>query len=173
MSDTPSLEQFITWYMNAPFQFAMSPVLNEFNDFGKFFSIVIYRKDQFQVELFYGLPEAKEAEAHTHPDVDSYEMHVTGKMNFHCNGVVYPDTAITEETAALSVPLAVRSFQKVFSNDIHGANPEGGIAFLSFQHWKNDVKPSSVGHNWSDKAKIQRDMNTDIKIREIERSVQS
>ena len=162
----PTLEQFITWYMSIPFQYAMSPVLNEFHDFGKFMSIVIYRKDNWQVELFFGLPEAKEAEAHTHPDVDSYEMHLTGKMNFHVNGVIAADNAITPETSGLSVPLTKRSFHKVFSDDIHGASPEGGIAFLSFQKWKNGVKPSSVGINWQDHAEKPRDAETDIQKRQ-------
>jgi hypothetical protein len=160
-----TLEQFITAYMNMPFQYAMSPVLNEFHDFGKFFSIVIYRKEQFQVELFFGLPEAKEAEAHTHPNVDSYEMHLTGKTNFHINGEAVEENAVTPETASHTVPLAAKVFQKVFANDVHGAKPEGGVAFLSFQLWKNGVKPSSVGHNWADHADKPRDAETDIKRR--------
>ncbi len=87
-------------------------------------------------------------------------------MNFHVNGHIQPDSAITPETSGLAVPLAQRTFHRVFSSDVHGANPEGGIAFLSFQYWKNDVKPSSVGLNWADKGEKTRDASNDIKNRQ-------
>lgn len=156
-TDYLPLENFINWFMSMPFNW-LAPVVNEFYDYGKFVSIVLYRKDQFQVELFLGLPHTTLAEMHTHPNVDSYEMGLCGKINFTCNGERGTDYKET-------IPLMQRTFSKVFANDKHGAEPEGGIAFLSFQYWKNGVKPTSVGHDWQDESEIKRDFKKDVEER--------
>ena len=109
--------------------------------------IVLYRQKPFQVELFICQPNLVIPE-HTHPDVDSYEVFLYG-MKFTHSG----QTLLNEEEALEhqnGYPINAYQTIRVKPNDIHGgtASNKGG-AFISIQHWLNDVNPSHVSSNWS------------------------
>ena len=100
--------------------------------------IVLYRNKPFQVE-------------HTHPDVDSYELFLYGMKFTHCG-----ETAITEKQALEEqegYPINAYQTIRVKPNDPHGgtASKFGG-AFISIQHWLNDVDPTHVSSNWDGKS---------------------
>jgi hypothetical protein len=112
--------------------------------------IVLYRSKPFQVELFICEPNLIIPE-HTHPDVDSYELFLYGMKFTHCG-----ETAITEKQALEEqegYPINAYQTIRVKPNDPHGgtASKFGG-AFISIQHWLNDVDPTHVSSNWDGKS---------------------
>jgi len=94
--------------------------------------VVLYRHGQFQVELFIVKPNV-EIVQHIHPNVESYEVHLAGNIDFYCDGVLYNQ----------GIPVRVRP------ESWHGGffGPQGG-SFLSVQKWLNGVKPTFVGDDW-------------------------
>ena len=113
-------------------------------------SILLYRRDQFQVQMF-ATPGPVIIPEHTHPNVDSIEVYVGGDIHFsHSGKYLYPK----EQLYANSGPLALcnrRGLQiRVRPNDLHGGViGEGGGVFLSVQHWLNGVKPHCVAADYS------------------------
>lgn len=105
---------------------------------------VIDRRDNFQVELFVIPKDIKEIGLHTHPDVDSYEMHVSGVFEFVNEGITFPPDGLN------GGPLSNRNILKVNFDSNHGGNILEGAAFLSFQEWKNNTKPTSVAYNFKE-----------------------
>lgn len=113
------------------------PLFHGFNQYGSTTGIVIDRQDQFQTELFI-VPEGIELiEFHVHPNVDSIEIPLAGDFTFTSNGVDFRNAEKPER-------LFDKSPAWVDSESIHGATWRSGGAFLSFQYWKNGVKPTSV-----------------------------
>tara|TARA_A100000171_G_scaffold45647_1_gene49622 strand:+ start:419 stop:925 length:507 start_codon:yes stop_codon:yes gene_type:complete len=109
--------------------------------------IVLYRSKPYQVELFICRPNLTIPE-HTHPDVDSYECFLYG-MNFtHSGQTVIDDEQAMQDNSGF--PAYAYQTIRVRPNDIHGGkSSKNGGAFISIQHWLNDVDPSHVSSNWS------------------------
>lgn len=103
---------------------------------GETMSTVIHREGQYQTELFMIPFKIQKVEFHSHPNVDTYEMYVSGDFTLSKDGVPHPGAYCSE--------LGKRPILKVFHNNIHGGEVRSGACFLSFQHWLNGVKPSSV-----------------------------
>ena len=108
--------------------------------------ITLYRKKPYQVELFICQPNLNIPE-HTHPNVDSYEVFLYG-MNFTHGG----QTAISKEQSleeTNGLPTYAYQTIRVRPNDLHGgiASKYGG-AFISIQHWLNNIEPSHVSSDW-------------------------
>ena len=112
--------------------------------------IVLYRHKPYQVELFICKPNLEIPE-HYHPDVDSYELFLYGMRFTHSNETVISDKEALEEYEGM--PLHAYRTIRVKPNDIHGgkASKHGG-AFISIQHWLNDVDPTHVSSNWDGKS---------------------
>ena len=95
--------------------------------------IVLYRNNNYQVELFICKPNLVIPE-HTHPDVDSYEVFLYG-MKFTHNGeaVINSEQALEEMEG---MPSYAYQTIRVRPNDPHGgtASKNGG-AFISIQRW--------------------------------------
>lgn len=112
-------------------------------------SILLFRKDQFQVQMF-AVPEGTIIPEHTHPNVDSIEVYVGGNIMFsHSGKYVFPKDGIF----ALDGPLRCANKRgatiRVRPNDVHGGVfGEGGGVFLSVQHWLNGVKPHCVSADY-------------------------
>lgn len=117
------------------------------------FNSYLHRRDgQFQVQIFqfesnksemYVIPE------HTHPNVNSYEIYLTGTIFFsHSGKWVYPKHPSLRYYKRKNKK-RLRCIQ-VNNNDVHGAvvKPEVGGKFISVQHWLNGVKPSCVGMDY-------------------------
>ena len=143
-----ALSHFADWYLNSG---KISKIYTPFKNPLLFIEgvngIVLYRSKPYQVELFICQPNLVIPE-HTHPDVDSYECFLYG-MKFTHSG----ETVINNEEALLEQDgYPINSYQtiRVKPNDPHGgtASKFGG-AFISIQHWLNDVEPNHVSSNWS------------------------
>ena len=130
------LEQFKDWWlanrvMNTPMNGALNFVADTHG-------VVLYRHDNYQVELFIVKPNS-EIKPHIHPNVDSFEVFVSGDINFMCN-----DEWFDQNIIGASI--------RVKPNSWHGGlfGPQGGC-FISVQQWLNDTSPSFVGNDWHDK----------------------
>lgn len=99
--------------------------------------VVLYRQAPYQVELFIVQPNSEIA-PHIHPNVDSFEVFVSGDINFSCNGQWFDQNH-------LGVHIRVKP------SSWHGGKfGERGGCFLSVQKWLNDTKPTFVGNDWRD-----------------------
>jgi hypothetical protein len=116
----------------------IEPPLEDMLDFsGNLSGLVLYRSGQYQVQLFI-IKEDAIIKAHCHPNVDSYEVTVSGKVAFEVNGFRHEDRALWDHV-------------RVLPDAMHTAYiGKGGGAFISVQKWLNGVKPSSVGWDWAD-----------------------
>jgi hypothetical protein len=103
--------------------------------------MTVYREGQFQVQLFLVAPLV-EIHDHRHPNVDSYEVALTGMEFRHSGEIILPAWWALD-------PRSTGQCIRVKTQDLHGATagPDGG-SFLSVQHWLNGVRPTSVGDDW-------------------------
>ncbi len=113
-------------------------------------SVLMYRKDQFQVQLFI-VPEGTVIPEHVHPNVDSIEVYVGGNIRFSHSGRF---TSHADEVVAFDGPLGLAKMRgawiRVKPNDLHGGVfGKGGGVFFSIQHWLNGVKPHCVARDYS------------------------
>jgi len=130
------LENFKDWWLsnrviNTPMDMALSHVAETHG-------VVLYRQAPYQVELFNVRPNSEIA-AHIHPNVDSFEVFLSGDINFMCDDVWYEQKHLG-------------SFIRVPPSSFHGGlfGQRGGC-FLSIQKWLNNVEPKFVGDDWADK----------------------
>ncbi len=84
---------------------------------------------------------------HVHPNVDSFEVYITGDVYFRLDGKELLTAEIIRQHHPVGQTIRVRP------KDWHGATvgPRGG-AFFSIQHWLNGVPPSSVDLDWGGPA---------------------
>ena len=107
-----------------------------------FHSYVQYRNRDFQVQVFLFPPFAVAPE-HTHPNVHSYEVGLSGDLWFSHGGKwIHP------KHPAFHFYRRNRCI-RVNNVDLHGASvgPNGGM-FLSVQQWLNGVPPTCVGKDY-------------------------
>lgn len=130
-----TLEEFKNWWLtHRPMN---TPKDNVVNKNGNLQGVVLYRHNQYQVQLFIVAPNSF-IEPHIHPNVDSFEVYMGGEIDFVCDDKWY-----TQSELGNSI--------RVKPNSYHGGKfgPSGGC-FLSVQQWLNDVPPTSVGNDWVD-----------------------
>lgn len=143
------LEEFRDWWIenriiHVPFD---KPMMHE----GVIAGAVLYRAAPWQVQLFVLEPNSFVAE-HRHPNVDSFEVYLSGDIEFSLNGDVVttfdqseiPGFTGRHELAGHSI--------RVLPDAWHGARtgPRGGV-FLSVQQWLNGARPGDVGADWVQK----------------------
>jgi hypothetical protein len=121
----------------------MPPVDNTLDFSGNLSGLSIYRSGQYQVQLFLLQPNAV-IKSHCHPNVDSYEVTVSGKVAFEVDGYRHEDRAIWDHVRVL--PTAEHT---AYIGDTGGS-------FISVQKWLNGIKPTSVGWDWADEQKRTR-----------------
>jgi|TARA_B100001996_G_scaffold230020_1_gene177362 hypothetical protein len=119
----------------------------DYNYFGvpDFHRKVMYKEGQFQCELLNWPPHAIIPE-HVHPDIDSYEVYIRGKIGFSHDGYWIDNHPEVKEICKF-----VHDYftLRVYHDDIHGAfMGDDRSMFMSVQHWQNGVKPSTVGENY-------------------------
>lgn len=144
------LAAFADWFLAQPL-IALRPPVYGVHFYGDLMSVILYRDEEYQAELFIVRPDASErCGEHGHPDIDSMEVAISGELYFTLNGrpirnrkrvrAVSPDGAL----ATYGEQVRVRP------GEPHTAyvGQDGGC-FLSLQRWLNGVKPSSIGLNWS------------------------
>ena len=112
-------------------------------------AILLYRRDQFQVQMF-AVPEGTIIPEHAHPNVDSFEVYVGGNIQLSLDGRhVYSPAILFENKGPLKLASRRGERVRVRPNQIHGATiGAGGAVFLSIQHWLNGIKPHCVAADY-------------------------
>ena len=132
------LYAFATWWMNT--KTFLPPIENNVSKDDKLTGTVLYRDGQYQVELF-TIKSKTKSEMHVHPNVDSYEIYVSGDINFVINGENF--NCIEGDV--------IPSLTRIYPHYLHtGETFEKGGSFLSIQKWLNGVSPTSVTIDWND-----------------------
>lgn len=114
--------------------------------------VVLWRDGTFQVQMFVCAPNTN-VPTHTHPDVDSYEAHLTGGIDFYIDGKLTIPQKAASKAGKNGASRCYGWTARVRPYTPHSAKVgENGGAFLSIQHWLNGIKPTSVGENWDGKT---------------------
>jgi len=108
-------------------------------------SLILYREGQFQVELLISPYASSSFPKHRHPNVDSMEFPIAGD---HCliidNKEMWTSVQMKQwlnnEIQSPLIPIT--------HDNWHSGGGKTAYAFLSIQHWLNNVPPSSVGLDW-------------------------
>ena len=108
---------------------------------------LLLRMGAFQVQLF-SVPANYIIPAHTHPNVDSFEVYIDGSVKFSHRGRFVFDaveTIISEDYTSYSWRML-----RVKPADRHGAVVGSrGARFLSIQQWLNGVAPDCVACDYT------------------------
>lgn len=145
------LESFAKWYLEQPRR-PRPPCEKSVHFVEGLVATVIYRMAPFQVELVTCSPNLELPE-HSHPNVDSFELYLSGALMFSLDGKqIVPD----EEAAKIGwdgVHHLIGSSLRVPAGAPHGlrVGPNGGT-FLSIQQWLNNKPLSTVGDDWDGDA---------------------
>ena len=117
---------------------------------------ILYRDNNFQVQLVTVRPNIEIID-HIHPNVDSFEVYLSGEISFRRNKKRITGKKFWREHNKTCAYFGY--FIRVNANDWHGATTsDKGGSFLSVQHWKNGTNPSAVHWDWEfkDKQEITR-----------------
>lgn len=117
---------------------------------------ILYRDNNFQVQLVAVRPNIEIID-HIHPNVDSFEVYLSGEISFRRNKKRITGKKFWREHNNTCAYFGY--FIRVNANDWHGATTgDKGGSFLSIQHWKNGTSPSAVHWDWEfkDKQEITR-----------------
>lgn len=156
------LTHFAHWFLQQPIGSLTPPGRDAVYDFDELTSMVLYRKGEYQVELFLVKPlnvKMSLPGEHRHPNVDSFEYHLSGDLRFSLNG---QQLVPTEQCQALNNDgtswLCGKHLTRIKPTDWHGATigAKSGGAFLSIQKWLNGVQPTSVGMDWEGKPHAEK-----------------
>jgi len=126
-----TLEDFADWYMASKMPIKIpedSYVYTNENTT----AIVLFRHNNFQVEMYIGFPKSH-VEEHFHPNMEVITMQI-GKMNKGILWGAYTDILMNGQS--------------------HNANfsSERGCVFLTFEKWLNNEKITSASVNWIGKT---------------------
>lgn len=132
-----NLKEYYEHVMTMPFMFLNGPA-DGMHMYSSTIGVVLHRDGQFQTELFMVPFKVEKIEFHVHPNVDSYELPMSGEFTLESNKIPYPSGDSIQGT------LFDRYLVNIPHDHVHGAEIRKGASFLSFQHWLNDVKPTSV-----------------------------
>ncbi len=113
---------------------------------GDFAQLVMERSGDYQVQLCLCRPDSVIPD-HSHPNVDTFVVYVTGQIFFRLDGQVVIEPQAVKETPRGGCSHNAHHL-RVMPGQSHGAaiGPVGG-AFLTVQRWLNG-KPTSVERDW-------------------------
>jgi hypothetical protein len=141
-----ALTEFKNWWLNN------RPIFVPFDAPAMFWEhvmgAVLYRAGPWQVQLFIVAPNSVISD-HRHPHVDSYEVYLSGDIEFNRGGEIRTSFSDSQFSGFDGRHKCFGTDIRVVPGDWHGARvgPKGGI-FLSIQHWLDGHHPSSVGEDW-------------------------
>jgi len=137
--DPDDLEEFMEWWM---FHKSIKPPTDALFFVPGICSIVLYRKGQFQVELFLAYPE-QSVHRHKHPLTESYQITLAGDLSAMVN--------MTQVTEADHYYMATMLLP---SDRWHkAATGKRGAAYLSIQKWLHNTPPTFLANSWQDQKK--------------------
>jgi hypothetical protein len=164
------LTSFLEWYLDAGNRIYV-PHKNSIHFVEGVTGLTIYRHDQFQVQLFTATPNTI-IPSHTHPNVDSYEVALSGMEFFLNDKVVLPRWYANVQAPNCNLSKSHYQVVRVLPDCPHSAiaGKKGG-SFMSVQQWINDVKPTSVGNDWD--GVTMGDSHTDQVTTTVENNIDS
>lgn len=137
MEHFDDLTAFASWWLANR---VLCPPPNAVTVYDNMTGTCLYRNGCYQVQMFTAQPNSS-APSHIHPNVDSYELYLSGDLDFVINGVIYSHTQIANN------PTPVRIYPAYWHEGVTG---DMGGSFLSIQKWLNGTPPSCVGNDWLD-----------------------
>jgi len=144
-----TLEEFAKWFFNESPRFGMIPTEGAVSYIEDITAVLWYRSGPFQVQQFI-VPPNYIIPAHTHPNVDSYELYLGGEIEFSQGGefIISPERA--RSTGQFGEAIERCKTLRIRPNDLHGAKfgPNGGV-FMSVQHWLNGIEPHCVSADYT------------------------
>lgn len=133
------------WFMEQGPSVPLSPI-DGVTRVGNFSGLVLHRSGQFQTQMWICDPGSVIPE-HSHPNVDSIQLYVSGSLNLFVRDLV--------EAAPNGTSIQLRERggnARVLPGQGHSAKiGPMGACFLTFQHWLVDP-PSSVEMDWVGEA---------------------
>ena len=96
------LERFCDWFLKNMPVIGAVPFAGAVSKIQDVTSILLFRMDQFQVQMF-AVPEGTIIPEHTHPNVDSIEVYVGGNIHFsHGGKYSYPGDQLKPRSGPLA-----------------------------------------------------------------------
>ena len=102
---------------------------------------MLFRKGRFQVEKIY-LDADTPVPPHCHPNIDTYETHLTGSGTAFIEDRQLPYTMDYEKHHAKHRRLLIKA------GEMHWGHAETKVVALSFQEWLNGVSPTFITDDW-------------------------
>ena len=111
------------------------------------YALCLYRVGRFQVELYIVKPNTG-SPLHSHPNIESVSMYLTGNISFSDAEGNYRDLTEFQVEGDLGTHKLLGAVAEENDGKMHAlkVGPEGG-AFLIFEYWK-DRDPVSVTVHW-------------------------
>ena len=141
------LHQFACRFLDANPVSADMPVYGPQSAVAAVQANLLYRAGEFQVQMF-TVPPDYVIPGHTHPNIDSFEVYVSGQIRFSHRGRFVFESL---ETVHGRDPSSyVWRMLRVLPEDLHGAvsGPQGA-RFISIQRWLNGVLPTCVSADYT------------------------
>ncbi len=137
-----TLKSFAKWYLEDEGRILIkSPVAGAICVTECFSELVIYRSSPFQVTLIILFP-MKYITPHYHPNVDAYNINITGDGESVVAGRFWTKKIQGDLTIDRRIPVLARA--------VHYGMSKEGTSFLSIQKWKNGVSPGFLAEDWVD-----------------------
>ena len=149
-----NLDDYLDWFLSRGPSIGFIPFNNPTWMIEGVTTVVLHRKDQFQVQMFIA-PPGQIIPEHTHPNVESFEVYGGGEIFFTIHGQYQDGTdyCIEDPADGLNTCLMRGRVIRVKPDDIHGAIVgDQGAVFYSVQHWLNGVKSHCVTRDYSGKT---------------------
>lgn len=118
--------------------------------------VSLYRQNEYQVQLFIFGPNTI-IPPHRHPNVDSFEVYLSGDIEFDVGGEVVMEMSEHADPAQEHYNFCMGRCVRVLPSAWHSARsgPRGG-SFMSIQRWLNGVTPTNVGDDWDRQGNEER-----------------
>ncbi len=141
-----TLKSFAKWYLKDKGRILVqSPVTGSICVTECFSELVIYRNPPFQVTLIILFPR-KRIPPHYHPNVDAYNINITGDGESVVAGRFWTKETQGDLTLDRRIP--------VLAGAVHYGVSQEGTSFLSIQKWKNEVSPGFLAEDWVDSEEV-------------------
>jgi len=143
-----SVEEFAKWYEENGFPIR-PPQNNAVFRTNNANAVVVYREGQYQVEMYIADPNSITPE-HSHPDVESIIMFLTGEGSTTVNSKEVADPSpYFNMVNPDGTSILFKQQLRITPKDTHGLTTYNrGFAFFSIEKWPDGVEPTSVAVHW-------------------------
>ena len=137
-----SLKEWSEWYLGDALSLKLRCAgTNEVRATEHFSELVIYREPPFQAVIMTLFP-GHQIPSHYHPNVDSYDLNLTGDGVAYVAGFAWTKKVQDKPRLDLRIP--------VLAGTVHYGFTPNGSGFLSLQKWLNNIQPTFLSEDWVD-----------------------